>query len=145
MALLLFRGGKSEWHGTSGVWHFHKFQLLRDNRRSWVFRHNIKHCFYLVFLAYRLRNRPIVRGSKQVLDAEIHAGDSGFQVLDSSLCQWKLDSGFLSLWDSDFLSRFPDSKAQYSEFHIGAKFPGLWILRATISRISGSGFPFTGQ
>ena len=99
----------------------------------------------MVFLAYRLRNRPIVRESKQVLDAEIHAGDSGFQVLDSSLCQWKLDSGFLSLWDLDFLSRFPDSKAQYSEFHIGAKFPGLWILRATISRISGSGFPFTGQ
>ena len=79
----------------------------------------------MVFLAYRLRNRPIVRESKQVLDAEIHAGDSGFQVLDSSLCQWKLDSGFLSLWDLDFLSRFPDSKAQYSEFHIGAKFPGF--------------------
>jgi len=64
----------------------------------------------------------MVRESNQVLDSGIHAGDSGFQALDSSLCQWKLDSGFQSLWDSDFLSCFPDSKAQDSGFHIGAKF-----------------------
>ena len=28
---------------------------------------------------------------------DFHAVDSGFQVLDSSLCQWNLDSGFQSL------------------------------------------------
>ena len=35
---------------------------------------------------------PNVRESKTVLD-------SGFQVLDSSLCQWNLDSGFQSLME----------------------------------------------
>ena len=36
-------------------------------------------------------------GSKTVLDSGFHAVDSGFQVLDSSLCQWNLDSGFQCL------------------------------------------------
>ena len=30
------------------------------------------------------------RESKTVLDSGFHAVDSGFQVLDSSLCQWNL-------------------------------------------------------
>ena len=34
-----------------------------------------------------------------VLDSKFHPVDSGFQVLDSSLRQWKLDSGYLSLVD----------------------------------------------
>ena len=66
---------------------------------------------------YRLRNRPMVRESKQVLDSGFHTVDSGFQALDSSLFQWNLDSGFQSFWYSDFLSCFPDSKAQDSGFH----------------------------
>ena len=42
--------------------------------------------------------------SKSVLDSGFHAVDSGFQVLDSTLCQWNLDSwfqywlGFPILW-----------------------------------------------
>ena len=40
---------------------------------------------------------PHVRESKTSWDAGFHAVDSGFQVLDSSLCQWNLDSGFQSL------------------------------------------------
>ena len=32
-----------------------------------------------------------------VLDSGLHAVDSGFQVLDSSFCQWNLNSGFQSL------------------------------------------------
>ena len=35
--------------------------------------------------------------SKTVLDSGFHVVDSRFQVLDSSLCQWNLDSGFQSL------------------------------------------------
>ena len=34
---------------------------------------------------------------KTVLDSRFHAVDSGFHVLDSSLCQWNLDSRFRSL------------------------------------------------
>ena len=45
------------------------------------------------FLVNRV-DRPTVRESKTVLDYGFHAGDSWFQVLDSSLCQWNLDSGF---------------------------------------------------
>ena len=37
---------------------------------------------------------PHVRESKAALDSEFHALDSGFQELDSSVCQWNLDSGF---------------------------------------------------
>ena len=37
---------------------------------------------------------PILRESKTVLDSGFHTVDSGLQVIDSSLCQWNLDSGF---------------------------------------------------
>ena len=40
---------------------------------------------------------PHVRESKTSWDSGFHAVDSGFQVLDSSLGQWNLDSGFQSL------------------------------------------------
>ena len=45
------------------------------------------------------RNRisPPLRESKTVLESGFQAVDSGFQDLDSSLCQWNLDSGFQSL------------------------------------------------
>ena len=46
------------------------------------------------FLSY---HSPHVRESRAVLNSEIHAEDSGFQVLDSPICQWNLDSGFQSL------------------------------------------------
>ena len=38
-----------------------------------------------------------LRKSRTVVDSGLHAVDSGFQVLDSSICQWNLDSGFQSL------------------------------------------------
>ena len=38
-----------------------------------------------------------VRESRTVLDSGSHAVDSEFQLLDSSRCQWNLDSGFQSL------------------------------------------------
>ena len=37
---------------------------------------------------------PHVRESKTVLDSGLRAVDCGFQVLDSGLFQWTLDSGF---------------------------------------------------
>ena len=44
-----------------------------------------------------LHSSPKVRESKKVLNSGIPYRDSGFQVLDSSLCQWNLNSGFWSL------------------------------------------------
>ena len=38
------------------------------------------------------RMSPYVREPKTVLDSGSHAVDSGFQLLDSSLFQWNLDS-----------------------------------------------------
>ena len=38
------------------------------------------------------RMSPYVREPKTVLDSGLHAVDSGFQLLDSSLFQWNLDS-----------------------------------------------------
>ena len=40
---------------------------------------------------------PHVTESKTVLDSGFHTVEFGFQVLDSSLCKWSLDSGFQSL------------------------------------------------
>ena len=40
---------------------------------------------------------PHVTESKTVLDSGFRTVEFGFQVLDSSLCQWNLDSGFQSL------------------------------------------------
>ena len=75
---------------------------------------------------------PHVRESKTSWDSGFDAVDSGFQVMDSSLCQWNLDSGsqllvgFQIPWAvfripkhriQDFFSCIPDSKAQKSGFH----------------------------
>ena len=76
------------------------------------------------------------------LDSEFHAVEFGFQVLDSSLCQWNLDSGFRSLvgyripWAvfwipkpriPDSISKlFPDSGFQKKKFP-DSGFP--WMCR----------------
>ena len=62
--------------------------------------------------------------------------DSGGQVLDSSLCQWNLDSGFQSLVDSGILELFSRFQSQ-----------GFRILRVKSSRIPDSkskNFPGSG-
>ena len=41
--------------------------------------------------------RHMLGNPGKVLDPGFHATDLGFQVLDSSLCQWNLDTGFQSL------------------------------------------------
>ena len=53
---------------------------------------------------------------KTVLDSAFPIVDARFQVLDSTLCQRNLDSGFLSLSGgiSDSLSCVPNSKTQHS-------------------------------
>ena len=102
----------------------------------------MKHCFCLVYLAYRPGNRHMERESKHVLDSGLHAGDFGFQALDSSLCQWNLDFGFQSLWDSDFLSCFRDSKAQDSGCHKQSFPRELRIPRAKNFADSGIKIPF---
>ena len=74
-------------------------------------------------------DRPTVRESKTVLDSGFHAGDSWFQVLDSSLCQWKLDSEF----------QVPFSAIP--ELYSGFRSPGLRIPQTKISRILQTRFP----
>ena len=81
---------------------------------------------------------PHVRESRTVLDCGFHAVDSVFQVLDSSICQQNLDSGFQMLWDSGFLE-------QYSGFH-KQNFPGFRIPQAKISQIPETGsVPYMGR
>ena len=81
---------------------------------------------------------PHVRESKTVLDSGFHAVDFGFQLLDSSLCRWNLDSGFQSLvgfripWPEFQIPkrRIPDSPTQISpdsEPH-KQKYPGFQNL-----------------
>ena len=67
---------------------------------------------------------PHVREPKTVLDSGFHAVNSGFQALDSSLCQWNLGSGFKSLEGlripkhgiADSTSNFPDSGFHQQKF-----------------------------
>ena len=61
---------------------------------------------------------PHVRESKTVLESGFRTVDSGFQVLDSSICQENLDSGFQNLARiSDSISKlFPDSGFHKEKF-----------------------------
>ena len=96
------------------------------------FPQNIKRCCSL----------PHVRISKTVLDSGFQAVESGLQVLDSSLCQWNLDSGFQSLvW---FRNLELYSGFQSPGFH-KQSFPWLRIPEEKISWIPESKFPYKGQ
>ena len=74
---------------------------------SRAFAHTVN-CFREIY-------SPCVSESKTVLDSGFHGVDSGFQVLDSSFCQWNLDSGFVNGIPNS-LSCIPDSRAQDSGF-----------------------------
>ena len=66
-------------------------------------------------LIYLVHDSSHARKSKTVLDSGLHAVRSGFQVLDSSLCQWNLDSGFQSLVGFQIPnSRISDSTSKFS-------------------------------
>ena len=76
----------------------------------------------------------VVNMVKTVLDSGFHAVDSGLQILDSSLCEWNLDSGFQSLvgfripWavlriPQTQFSKIPDSTSKYfTDFRIRIPF-----------------------
>ena len=71
-----------------------------------------------------------------VLNSGFHAVDSRFQELDSSLCQWNLDSGFQSLMCPGLLELY--SGFQSPGFRIPiAKFP--WIMDSTCQNFAHSG------
>ena len=91
---------------------------------------------------------PHERQSKIVLDSGFHVTDSGLQVLDSSLCQWNLDSQFQLLAGVPILwavlrtpkPRIPDSTCKFfpdSGFRYMGPYKG-W----TISKIKGLGWIF---
>ena len=85
------------------------------------------------------RMSPYVREPKTVLDSGLHAVDSGFQLVDSSLFQWNLDSGFripILSRIPDSLSCIPDSKALDSRF---LKEKCSWILESKSKNITDSG------
>ena len=70
---------------------------------------------------------PHVRKSKTVFDSRFHVTDSGFQLLDCSLCQWNFYSSFQSLVGFRFpwavfripKPRIPDSTSKnFSDYGI---------------------------
>ena len=82
---------------------------------------------------------PYVRESPIVWDSGFHVTDSGLQVLDSSLCQWNLDSqfkllvGFRILWAvlRTPKPRIPDSTCKFfpdSGFRYMGRYKG-WTIR----------------
>ena len=78
---------------------------------------------------------PMLGNPRQssILDSGFHTVDSRFQLLDSNLCQWKLDSGSQNLRDSGFLELY--SGFQNPGFRIPqANFRRFWIPQAKISR-----------
>ena len=80
-------------------------------------------------------------GQSSILDSGFHTMDFRFQLRDSNLCQWKLDSGFQNLRDSGLFELY--SGFQNPGFRIPqAYFPRFWIPQAKISCIAESGFPY---
>ena len=65
----------------------------------YVFASSIRTCgnFFFISSSNEKLISPYVRESKTVLDSGFEALNSRFQELDSSLCQWNLDSEFQSL------------------------------------------------
>ena len=62
--------------------------------------------------------RPMWENPRESWILDFTPLDSGFRILDSSLCQWNLDSGFQSLVEFRItLSCILDSKAHNSGFH----------------------------
>ena len=80
-------------------------------------------------IIFEITLSPDESESKSVLDSGFHAVDSGFQVLDSTLCQWNLDS-----WFQYWLGFF--------ELYCGFQSPEFRIPQTQFSRIPESVFPY---
>ena len=80
---LFFRGevGAAVHNSFSEISHYHQYACSKCH-------------VTLLTLTLSMQLSLHVRESKTVLDSGFHTVDSGFQVLDSSLCQWNLESGF---------------------------------------------------
>ena len=144
--------GSPEWRSSGSFWNF-KVNICRegpDNTRSlwiqsvmcsnhfwwsiWGDRRCVGHVGLLrLCLHYVLTHK---RESRTVLDCGLHTVDSGFQVLDSSICQWNLDSGFQSLvgfripWAVVQIPkpRIPDSMSKNFP-DCGIRIPLPWAIR----------------
>ena len=83
--------------------------------------------------------RPIYRESGTVLNSGLHDVDSGFQALDSCICQWNLDSGFQPLvgfrnpWAVFRTPKTQDSRSHKQNFP-WFRNPGSLIWREIIMR-----------
>ena len=65
-------------------------------------------------IIFEITLSPVESESKSVMDSGFHAVDFGFQVLDSSLCQWNLDSWFQYLLGFRIPKpRIPDSSSTF--------------------------------
>ena len=80
---LFFRGevGAAVHNSFSEISHYHQYACSKCH-------------VTLLTLTLSMQLSLHVRESKTVLDSGFHTVDSGFQVLDPSLCQWNLESGF---------------------------------------------------
>ena len=84
---------------------------------------------------------PYVKEYKTVLDSGSHSVDCGFRVLDSSLFQWNVDSGFHALvgfWSTLALFWIPKPWVPVTTSKI---FPDFAFYKQRISQILESGYP----
>ena len=119
--------------------HFH----MNGSALSLVFKPRF--LFNMLAITAEMAERicPMLGNPRQssILDSGSHFVDSRFQLLDSNLCQRKLDSGSQNLRDSGFLELY--SGFQNPGFRIPqANFRRFWIPQAKISCIPESGFPY---
>ena len=84
---LLFRGevGAAVHNSFSEISHYHQCTECYACSKCHV---------TLLTLTLSMQLSLHVRESKTILDSGFHSVDSRFQVLDPSLCQWNLESGF---------------------------------------------------
>ena len=104
---LFFRGevGEAVHNSFSEISHYHQYACSKCH-------------VTLLTLTLSMQLSLHVRESKTVLDSGFHTVDSGFQVLDSSLCQWNLESGLQLFVGFGFI-----------ELYSGFQSPGLRILK----------------
>ena len=96
----LVRRSMSIVKSESQIWSFWILRIrpcpCQYSTHLYVICHHFIKCYVAVSRPFCLLEAPC-KESTPVLDSGIHAMYSRFQVMDTSLCQWNLDSGIQSL------------------------------------------------